>query len=179
LLVNLKQYEKALDICIQHHVPIQEELVKKMLPDEEPTNAMDKSKRTDLTRTIAEKCRKQGSFELASNLYVKLADKIKALKCLIELGDSQKVILFANNARNAETWILAANFLQTADWHQNPDLMKNIILFYSKAKAYDNLSSFFEACANVEIDEYRDYDKAIAALKEAIKHISKSTSPDR
>jgi hypothetical protein len=26
-------------------------------------------------------------------------DKVKALKCLIELGDSQKVILFANNAR--------------------------------------------------------------------------------
>jgi intraflagellar transport protein 140 len=39
--------------------------------------------------------------------------------------------------------------LQTADWHQNPDLMKNIILFYSKAKAYENLSSFFEACSNV------------------------------
>ena len=59
------------------------------------------------------------------------------------------MILFANNARSAETWVLAANFLQTADWHQNPDLMKNIILFYSKAKAYENLSSFFEACSNV------------------------------
>jgi intraflagellar transport protein 140 len=57
--------------------------------------------------------------------------------------------------------------------------MKNIIQFYSKAKAYDNLASFFEACSNVEIDEYRDYDKAVAAIKEAIKHISKSTSPER
>jgi len=28
--------------------------------------------------------------------------------------------MFANNARSAQTWILAANFLQTADWHQNP-----------------------------------------------------------
>lgn len=54
-----------------------------MLPDEEPTSAIEKSKRTELTKTIAEKCRKQGSFELASNLYVKLADKIRALKCLI------------------------------------------------------------------------------------------------
>lgn len=52
-------------------------------------------------------------------------------------------------------------------------------MFYQKAKAYDNLASFFEACSNVEIDEYRDYEKAIAALKEAIKHLSKSTSPDR
>lgn len=57
--------------------------------------------------------------------------------------------------------------------------MKNIIAFYSKAKAFDNLAGFFEACANVQIDEYRDYDKAAAALKQAIKHLSKSTSPDR
>lgn len=57
--------------------------------------------------------------------------------------------------------------------------MKNIISFYSKAKAYDNLSSFFEACANLEIDEYRDYDKALGAIKESIKHIGKSTSHDR
>ena len=71
-------------------------------------------------KTLAEKCRKQGSFEIASNFYVRLADKERAIKCLIELGDSNKVIMFANNARSAQTWILAANFLQTADWHQNP-----------------------------------------------------------
>jgi len=72
-----------------------------MLPDEEPNNPVEKAKRVELTKTIAEKCRKQGSFELASNLYVKLGDKIKSLKCLIELGDTQKVILFANNAGSA------------------------------------------------------------------------------
>ncbi len=47
--------------------------------------------------------------------------------------------------------------------------MKNIIQFYNKAKAFDNLSRFYEACSNVEIDEYRDYDKASMALKEGIK----------
>jgi len=31
----------------------------------------------------------------------------------------------------------------------------------------------------VEIDEYRDYEKAGAALKEAIKHMNKATSPDK
>ena len=35
-------------------------------------------------------------------------------------GTSNQVIVFANNARAPQTWILAANFLQTADWHQNP-----------------------------------------------------------
>ena len=126
---------------------------------------MDRNKRTELIKTVAEKCRKQGSFELASNLYLKVGDKTTSLKCLIELGDTSKVIVFANTARSSEIFILAANFLQTADWHQNPDLMKNIIMFYQKAKAFENLSSFFEACANVEIDEYRDYEKASGALK--------------
>ena len=165
MFISIKQYDKALDICIQHNVPIHEDLVKKMIPDDEPTAPMERSKRNDLMKTLAEKCRKQGSFEMASNLFVRLGDKERALKCLIELGDSEKVMMFANNARSAQTWILAANFLQTADWHQNPELMKNIISFYSKAKAYDNLAGFFEACSNVEIDEYRDYDKASAALK--------------
>lgn len=174
-----KQYDKALELCIQHNVLIQEDLIKKMIPDEEPANPMEKAKRVELIKTVAETCRRQGSFELASNLYIRLADKIKSLKCLIELGDPIKVINFANNARAPETYVLAANFLQTADWHQNPELMKNIITFYQKAKAFENLSSFFEACSNVEIDEYRDYEKAAAALKEAIKHMSKSTSADR
>lgn len=120
LFVSIKQYEKALDLCIQHNVPIHEDLVKKMVPDEEPNNALERSKRNDLMKTLAEKCRKQGSFEMASNLYVRLGDKEKSIKCLIELGDTNKVIMFANNARSAQTWILAANFLQTADWHQNP-----------------------------------------------------------
>jgi intraflagellar transport protein 140 len=48
--------------------------------------------------------------------------------------------------------------------------MKHIINFYTKAKAFDNLAGFFDACSQVEIDEYRDYEKAIAALKEAEKH---------
>lgn len=45
---------------------------------------------------------------------MRLGDKIKSLKCLIELGDTNKVIMFANNARSAENFVLAANFLQTA-----------------------------------------------------------------
>jgi intraflagellar transport protein 140 len=136
LLISSKQYERALDICVQQNVPIQEDLIKKIIPEEEPTNAMEKSKKADLIKTVAEKCRKQGSFELASNLYLKVGDKITSLKCLIELGDANKVINFANTARSSETYVLAANFLQTADWHQNPDLMKSIIMFYQKAKAF-------------------------------------------
>jgi len=57
--------------------------------------------------------------------------------------------------------------------------MKHIITFYNKAKAFDNLAGFFESCSAVEIDEYRDYNKAIAALKEAMKHANRSTSSEK
>ena len=48
--------------------------------------------------------------------------------------------------------------------------------FYNKAKAWDHLASFYDTCYAFEIDEFRDYDKAVAALKESIKYANKSTS---
>lgn len=38
-----------------------------------------------------------------------------------------------------------------------------------KANAMDSLALFYEACAQLEIDDYRDYDKAITAMNEAIR----------
>ena len=70
--------------------------------------------------------------------------------------------------------MLAANYLQNLDWHNNPEIMKNIITYYTKAKAYESLAGFYEACAQVEIDEYRDYEKALGALKESVKWASKA-----
>jgi intraflagellar transport protein 140 len=58
------------------------------------------------------------------------------------------------------------------DWH-NPEVMKNIILFYTKAKEFEKLGTFYEHCAQAEIDEYRDYEKAAGALAEAHKYLSK------
>ena len=53
------------------------------------------------------------------------------------------------------------------------EIMKAIINFYTKAKAFEQLSGFYDACAQVEIDEYRDYEKALGALKEAVKYMIK------
>jgi hypothetical protein len=46
--------------------------------------------------------------------------------------------------------------------------MKNIINFYTKARAMQQLSFFYEACAQVEIDEYRDYEKVRSAVASVI-----------
>jgi hypothetical protein len=34
LLISSKQYERALDICVQQNVTIQEELIKKIIPED-------------------------------------------------------------------------------------------------------------------------------------------------
>lgn len=62
---------------------------------------------------------------------------------------------------------MAGNYLQTLDWHGEPDILKHIINFYQKGRAYESLASFFVSCARLEIDEYRSYEKALDALYEA------------
>ena len=55
----------------------------------------------------------------------------------------------ASRTGNRDIFILAANYLQQLDWKANPDIVKNIVNFYNKAKALDQLAAFFDACAQV------------------------------
>ena len=57
--------------------------------------------------------------------------------------------------------------------------MKTIISFYQKAKSFESLANFYDACAQVEIDEYRDYEKALGAMKEAMRQLEKATSDSK
>merc|ERR1719203_2468750 len=134
---------------------------------------MEAAKRSQILMDIAKLCKKQGSFQLACKKFTQAGDKLKAMKSLLKSGDTEKIIFFAGTARQAEIYVLAGNYLQSLDWHNDPDIMKNIIQFYTKAKAHDKLSSFYDACASVEIDEYRDYDKAGGALRESLKYLAK------
>lgn len=56
-------------------------------------------------------------------------------------------------------YVIAANYLQSLSWRSKPEIMKHIITFYKKAQAWESLARFFQSCAQVEIDEFRDYDK--------------------
>uniref|UniRef100_A0A0M3ITS9 Intraflagellar transport protein n=1 Tax=Ascaris lumbricoides TaxID=6252 RepID=A0A0M3ITS9_ASCLU len=96
------------------------------------------------------------------------------MRSLLKSGDTEKIIFFAKKAHNKEIYILAANFLQTLNWKTDTNLMKYIETFYTKANAYELLASFYEACAQVEIDDYRDYSKANAALAEAQRCIKRA-----
>ena len=47
-------------------------------------------------------------------------------------------------------WIPVYNLLfQRLDWRKDPEIMKNIITFYTKGRALDSLSGFYDACAQV------------------------------
>merc|ERR1719203_659324 len=134
---------------------------------------MEAAKRSEILLQMAKLCKKQGSFQLACKKFTQAGDKLKAMKSLLQSGDTEKIIFFAGTARQAEIYVLAGNYLQSLDWHNDPEIMKNIIQFYIKAKAHDKLASFYDACAQVEIDEYRDYDKASGALRESLKYLAK------
>lgn len=75
--------------------------------------------------------------------------QVKAMKALLKSGDTDKIIFFASISRQREIYIMAANYLQTLDWQNQPDILRNIITFYSKGKAQDLLANFYVACAQV------------------------------
>lgn len=96
------------------------------------------------------------------------------MRALLKSGDTEKIVFFAGVSRQKEIYIMAANYLQSLDWRKEPETMKNIISFYTKGRALDLLAGFYDACAQVEIDEYQNYEKAHGALTEAYKCLSKA-----
>lgn len=102
----------------------------------------------------------------------------QAMKALTKSGDTRQVIFFASIQKQREMYIMAANYLQSLDWRKDPEIMKHIITFYTKAKSMDSLATFYEACAQVEIDEFQDYDKAMSALAEAYKCMTRGANEE-
>lgn len=128
---------------------------------------------------VAKIVKKQGDFKLGAKIYTMANEKMKGIKCLLKSGDVKAVIGFAQTARQTEIYILAGNFLQNQNWHNDPEIMKTIISFYQRAKSFESLANFYDACAQVEIDEYRDYEKALGAMKEAMRQLEKSTGDQK
>ena len=79
---------------------------------------------------------------------------MKAMKALLKSGDTEKIIFFANVSRQKEMYVMAANYLQSLDWRLKPDLLKNIINFYTKGRAPHLLANFYIACAQVIVFVY-------------------------
>ncbi len=176
LLVSGNQVNKALDICTQFQAKLTEEIADKMTAEKLGPDASEEEKenRNNLLKRIGKIAKEQGNYLLACKKYSNAGDKVRAIKCLIKHGDTEKIIYYATHTKKPEIYLLAATFLQNLDWHNEPEIMKAIIKFYTAAGAMIQLADFYEACAQVEVDDYRDYEKALLALKESLKYIIKA-----
>ena len=74
------------------------------------------------------------------------------MKSLLKSGDTERIIYFANVCRQKQVYIMAANYLQSLDWKKDPDIMKDIIQFYTRAKSMVLLAGFYDSCAQVCYD---------------------------
>lgn len=174
LLAMAKKYEEAVKLCLDYNVQLNEELAEKLTPEKD---SLDEEVRVRILENLAESLMTQGNYHLATKKFTQAGDKIKGMKALLKSGDTDKIIFFAGVSRQREIYIMAANYLQSLDWQNQPEVLKNIITFYSKGKSLDLLANFYVACAQVEIDEFQNYEKAYGALTEASRCLSKVTSP--
>ncbi|ETO20870.1 hypothetical protein RFI_16339 [Reticulomyxa filosa] len=175
LLINAQEYEQAIEMCTKYGVLITDAMADKLTPDE---HTQDSQKRRQILLKLGQCLQQQKSYQLACKKYTQAGNKIDAIKCLLKAADPPKAIYYAgmNNGTKIyvytfykEIYILVANYLQSLDWQSNEDYSKTIIQFYSLAKAYQYLALFYENMAQREIDDYRDYEKALRALKQAQK----------
>ncbi|KAM7151138.1 intraflagellar transport protein 140 homolog isoform 5-T7 [Macrochelys suwanniensis] len=173
LLLAAKKYHEALQLCLNQNLTITEEMAENMTVSKESKELSEES-RKELLEQIADCCMRQGNYHMATKKYTQAGNKLKAMRALLKSGDTEKIVFFAGVSRQREIYIMAANYLQSLDWRKDPEIMKNIISFYTKGKALDLLSGFYDACAQVEIDEYQNYEKAQGALTEAFKCLSKA-----
>eukprot|EP00803_Ostreobium_quekettii_P010396 evm.model.scf_366.2 EVM.evm.TU.scf_366.2 scf_366:14443-33657(-) len=175
LFLRVGDVERALDMCIRYDVLITEDIAEAM-SSAAPTSST--AERSTLLSRIAKVCKHQGAFSLAAKKYAEAGERLKSMKALIKARDTDKIVFFAGVCRQREAYLMAANYLRTLDWHGDPSLMKHIVSYYTKGRAHDSLVAFYEACAQIEIDEYRDYDKACQAMREALRHAEKLPSGD-
>ncbi|CAK6964174.1 intraflagellar transport protein 140 homolog isoform X1 [Scomber scombrus] len=172
LLVAAKKYHQALELCVTQNLTITEELAERMTVTD--LKDLSEEARKELLESIADCCMRQGNYHLATKKYTQAGNKLKAMRALLKSGDTEKIVFFANVCRQKELFIMAANYLQSLDWRKNPEILKTIIGFYTKGRAPNLLAGFYEACAQVEIDDYQNYEKALDALTEASKCLSKT-----
>eukprot|EP01105_Mastigella_eilhardi_P002868 TRINITY_DN1371_c0_g2_i2.p1 TRINITY_DN1371_c0_g2~~TRINITY_DN1371_c0_g2_i2.p1 ORF type:complete len:1217 (+),score=421.92 TRINITY_DN1371_c0_g2_i2:1075-4725(+) len=167
---------EALRICKDYKVSLTEEMGEKMSPP-----ATEKPEvRQKVLRAIAHCYDKQRAYNLSCRKYTQAGDHKKAIEVLIKSDDTEKIVFFASVSQKPMVYIITANYLQKLEWRDKPDIIKNIILFYKKAQAWESLARFYQSCAQAEIDEFRRYDKAKGALAEAKACIMKMASaPER
>jgi len=154
-----KQIDIVIQLCNEHNIKVSSSVIQELAENESDP---------ELIKRFAALCEQQGMFQLSAQLYIKLKDHLSAMKSLIRSGDATKIIKFAKLVRKRETFILAANYLMTLNPRDNDSNFEIIVSMYSSAQSFDKLARFYEASAQLEIDEYQEYGKGHQLLQKAI-----------
>ncbi|XP_058128207.1 intraflagellar transport protein 140 homolog [Anopheles ziemanni] len=176
LLANTRQLQAALAVCAEHRVPLTESLAEALTPAKE-ADGLAEGERVAILLRLGEILQEQGDYHSATKKFTQAGDKVRAMKSLLKSGDTDKIIFFAGMSRHKEVYVMAANYLQALNWQNDAKILKHIVTFYTKGQAYSQLANFYANCAQAEIDEFRDYDKALNALQEAAKCLARSVPP--
>eukprot|EP00697_Spironema_sp_BW2_P001571 gnl/Spiro4/12110_TR6391_c0_g1_i1.p1 gnl/Spiro4/12110_TR6391_c0_g1~~gnl/Spiro4/12110_TR6391_c0_g1_i1.p1 ORF type:complete len:1454 (+),score=330.60 gnl/Spiro4/12110_TR6391_c0_g1_i1:59-4420(+) len=171
--ISAKQYMKALDLIQRHNVPINAEMAQRMVQLPDPDDAADAQKYRDMLLAMAQACERQGDHATAASLFTKAGSRTETLHALMRAGDTTRIVKFASVCRQPDVLALAANYLQSHDWHNDPKLRDAIVTCYSRAKRFDLLGSCFVTGATTQIDDHRNYEKALSYLREAMQAYSK------
>ncbi|VDM52826.1 unnamed protein product [Angiostrongylus costaricensis] len=147
LLCMAKEFNAAIEMCRTRNVRLTDKVAELMTPTKE--SAPNETERKRLLENIAELGVQQGNYHFAAKKYTQAGDKLQAMRALLKSGDTQKIVFFANTARNKDIYILAANYLQTTEWQGNAQIIRDIETFYSKAHSHIHLASFYKSCAFV------------------------------
>lgn len=171
LLANAKHFRRALDVCAEHGVPVTETLAEMLTPAKD--EMADAEQRVRILTQLGDILQEQGDYHTATKKFTQAGDKNRAMKSLLKSGDTEKICFFAVMSRHKDVYVMAANYLQALNWQTDGKIMKNIVQFYTKGQAWDLLANFYATCAKIEIDDFRDYEKAMKALQEASRCLAK------
>lgn len=174
LLASAQQYERALAIAAERAVPLTETLADLLTPGKDAV--ADDAARMRMLVALGELLHAQGDYHTATKKFTQGGDKVRAMKSLLKSGDTDKIVFFAGMSRQRDVYVMAANYLQSFDWQADGKVLKHIVTFYTKAQAWDLLANFYASCGQVEIDEFRDYEKALNAFQEAARCLAKVTT---
>lgn len=130
-------------------------------------------------RKFAVLCEQQGAFQIAANLYSNLREYVSAMKVLIRLGNSRKVVTFAQKCKKKELYILAANFLQTTNIVEDDSILKTCVDFYKKAQAFDQVVLFYKSLSQNCVEENHQYDKAKEFLQQGLEVLDTCEIPKK
>merc|ERR1712157_135065 len=170
-LARIGDFDSALDILDQYDVDINNQLMT-ILDNilKSAKNSQNNSEVSRLQARLADQAMQNGHYRLAAQKFSEAGKFKEAIKALCRSGDINEIIKFANRAKQNDVFETAANYLQTADWTSNDDILQSIQTFYQKAKKFGKLSKFMQKYASTQLSEgTNDYGRCLWALKTAKK----------